>query len=69
MSRYHIKRVVSEREEAYCLCDPNGNIVPHQVKTSLSSEGGCIPHFVVTFEAGTIGLPVVGDEDAPTRTT
>lgn len=62
MTGYHIKKVVTEVDEAYCLCDPEGNVVPHQISTSLESEGGCLPQLVVTFVAGSNGLPVIGDD-------
>lgn len=62
MDRYYIRHI-TEGEDAYALCDPDGNPVPGQVRTSLTSQAGALPTFTVEFEAGESGLQVIDDRE------
>jgi len=62
MDRYHIRHITGT-DDAYVLCDPDGNPVPRQVRTSLTSQAGTLPTFTVEFEAGENGLQVVDDRE------
>ncbi len=59
---YHIRRKKSPGGDAYCLVDDAGDILPHQLTTTLTSSVNERPEFTVTFYAGKNGLRVV-DED------
>lgn len=52
---YSIKHI---GEDAYVLVDSQGNVVPHQLETSLKSSAHKPPTFTVVFQAGRAGLRV-----------
>lgn len=61
MTGYHIRRVDSGSDETYCLCDLDGNAVPHQITTTLTSSASKLPTFTVEFQAGEFGLQVIDE--------
>lgn len=61
--QYHIRRITTG-DDAFALCDPEGNPVPNQVRTSLTSQAGGLPIFTVEFEASKTGLQVVDTRDS-----
>lgn len=60
MDRYHIRHV-NVADDAYVLCDPEGNPLPSQLRTTLVSQAGTTPTFIVEFEAGEQGLQVIDE--------
>lgn len=63
MPDYHIRRVNTGSEEVYCLCDPEGNVVPCQLTTSLTSSADQVPVFTIEFAAGELGLQVIDERE------
>lgn len=65
MADYFIRHV-SENDDAYVLCDPEGNTVPHQVRTTLVSRSQDLPRFIVEFDASAMGgLQVIDEREGP----
>lgn len=66
--RYYIEHWTEGAEDAYVLCDPDGNVVPHQCRTTLVSSAGTLPRFIIEFEAGSQGLQVIDEREEPDAT-
>lgn len=60
---YYIKRVRTPGGDGYALVDEAGEMVPHQVETTLKTVADALPEFTVTFRAGQAGLQVIDERD------
>ena len=63
MKLYIKRKSVPVGVDAYCLVDEAGEILPHQVDTTLHSSPDAMPTFTVTFRAGDGHLQVIDERE------